>query len=240
MFLACCVAPVLLQTCVWVEPVVPYALPERQPTCTCSSSLASEPKPSIPAAPDDGGRGHTFAEMTLFLFGGGVALFVALLGWSDQIKGINSDTRELERRFLTTTGIDRKVFLSVVRSESPAENLRALTEIYSSGKLKTAPDIEVLGIFQNWNRKWTALERLSKWKYRLSIVLTYSLFLGGLLSLLITPHSEVQIFNFRASVPLLILIIPMLGFLGILTMITVANFKEAYFHDLLRALSERM
>lgn len=61
----------------------------------------------------------SFAEPTLFLFGGGVALFVALLGWSDEIRGINKDTLDLEQKFLKATKIDRQIFSSVVKPVLP-------------------------------------------------------------------------------------------------------------------------
>jgi len=182
----------------------------------------------------------TFSELTLFLFGSGVALFVALLGWSDQIRGINKDTREIEERFLETTKINRTVFLSVVKPGSPDDQLAALTEILASGKPKTVTAVEVLKIFQIWHQKWTTMEALSVWKYRLSVVLTYALFSAGLLSLLVNPHAEVFVWHFKVRALLLILLIPMTGFLAILTIIAVANYKELYFHELLNSLSERV
>jgi hypothetical protein len=241
MFWPCFIAVASLQMRACCEPQIPYPCLVCESCCPYEAPSIPERTLATPAVPDDeAGRAHTFAELTLFLLAGGVALFVALLGWSDQIRGINQDTRDLERAFLEATGIDRQTFLSVVKSTSPTENLEALTQLLASGKLKTVSGVEALQIFQTWNRKWVALERLSAWKYGLSIALTYSLFVGGLLSLLITPHSEVYIFQIRASAPLLILVIPMVGFLGILTIIAVANHREAYFRTLLKTLSEKV
>jgi len=172
--------------------------------------------------------------------GGGVALFVALLGWSDQIRGINRDTLDLEQKFLKATQINRQIFLSVVKPVSPEHQLSALTQILASGKLKTVQAVEVLQIFQTWNRKWEALEKLAAWKYRLSIALTYCLFCGGLLSLFLKPGAQVSIFHIRTSALFLILLVPMLGFLAILTMIAVANSRETYFHGLLKSLAEKV
>jgi hypothetical protein len=181
-----------------------------------------------------------FSELTLFLLASGLALFVALLGWSDQIRGINKDTREMEQKFLETTKVDRAVFLSVVKPASPDEQLAALTEILISGKLKDVAKVEVLQIFQTWHRKWTTLERLSVWKYRLSVILTYFLFAAGALSLFADPHAEVSVWHFHIRELLVILLIPIGGVLAILTIITVANYREAYFHELLTSLSDKV
>jgi hypothetical protein len=181
-----------------------------------------------------------FSELTLFLFGSGLALFVALLGWSEQIRGINKDTRAMEKTFLEATKINRRDFLSVVKSKSPDDQLVALTAILASGKATTVASVEVLQIFKTWHRKWTTLERLSAWKYRLSVILTYTLFAAGNLSLFVSPHTELSLLHFRARVILLILVIPMAGFLTILTIIAVANYKESNFHELLNLLSEKV
>ena len=37
---------------------------------------------------DEQSKPEVFSELPLFLFGSGLALFVALLGWSDQIRGV--------------------------------------------------------------------------------------------------------------------------------------------------------
>jgi hypothetical protein len=185
-------------------------------------------------------RTDAFPELTLFLFASGLALFVALLGWSDQIRGINKDTREMEHKFLGTTKVDRPLFLSIVRPASPDEQLTALTEILASGKLKTVAAVEVLQIFQTWHREWTTLERLSVWKYRLSIMLTYLLFAVGGLSLLVDPHTELPLLGFHIKALLLLLSLPMVSILAILTIITVANSREAYFHELLTSLADKV
>lgn len=181
-----------------------------------------------------------FSELTLFLLGSGLALFVALLGWSDAIRGINNDTRQLEEKFLATTHVDRPVFLSIVNPQSPDEKLAALTQILVSGNLKTVASVEVLKIFQNWHKHWKAMETLAAWKYGLSLSLTYVLFAAGLLSLFVDPRAEVSIFNLRARVLLLILVIPMCGLLTILAIITVTNLKESYFRALLKSLAEKV
>jgi hypothetical protein len=183
---------------------------------------------------------ETFSQLTLFLFGSGLALFVALLGWSDQIRGINQDTRDLEIRFLETTRIDKTDFLSVVKPSSPEERLAALTQIMVSGKAKTVANVEVLGIFTQWHKEWTKLEALFAWKYRLALTLTWTLLAAGIISLRTNPESSVSLFFFRIRADLLILAVPILLIAAILVIIAIADHRQSQFLRLLASLAERV
>jgi len=235
-------ATLLCISSLWTQPYILAEEHDCRPPLVCLAPSTSQPgeNPQSGAPENKPSTPDSFSELSLFLFGSGLALFVALLGWSDQIRGINRDTRQLEEKFLATTKIDRRAFLSVVKPGSPDVKLTALTQILVSGKVKTVAAVEVLKIFQMWHRKWTALEALSAWKYRLSVALTYVLFLAGLLSLFVDSHAAVSLLHFRVRALLLVLVIPMSGFLAILTIITVANAKESYFRELINSLSEKV
>jgi hypothetical protein len=181
-----------------------------------------------------------FSDFTLFLFASGLALFVALLGWSDQIRGINQDTRELETRFLATTQINRQDFLSVVKPNSPDDQLTALTQIMVSGKAATDAAVEVLRIFNQWHKGWTQLEKLATYKYRLTVILTCGMFVAGFLSLFENPQARIYFLPFHPRTDLIILLVPMATLLAILILIIIANYKEEYFRKLLNMLLEKV
>ena len=184
--------------------------------------------------------GKAFSELTLFLFGSGLALFIALLGWSDQIRGINRDTRDLETRFLQTTGIQKADYLSIVKPTSPEERLAAITEIMASGKPKTVAHVEVLKIFTEWHGAWTKLEALSVWKYRLAVILTWTLLLAGTVSLGTYPGSAISVSLFRIRIDFLILAAPVILVMAILVIMSIANHRESHFLELLSSLTERV
>ena len=140
--------------------------------CAPANSPSLEPKES-------------FSQLALFLFASGLAVFVALLGWSDQIRGIDKETRELENRFLEKTGIEKRDFLRVVKPESADQQLEALTEIVNAGRLKTKAAVDFLRAFTKRTERspWSQIERLSVWKYNLTIALTIALFVSGIVSL---------------------------------------------------------
>jgi hypothetical protein len=142
---------------------------------------------------------ESFSQLTLFLFGGGLALFIALLAWSDQIRGIDQDIRELENRFLERTGIEKQTFLRIVKPKSPDDRAEALLEVVSAGRIKNKDSAEVLGIFTKWNKQWSWIERLSAGKYYVTILLTIVLFVVGIASLFTSPLQRVLILSIRVE-----------------------------------------
>ena len=185
-------------------------------------------------------KSDDFSELTLFLFGSGLALFVALLGWSDEIRGINQDTRELEERFLATTKIQKKDFLAVVKPLTPDDQLVALAQILASAKPQTVEHVKVLEIFNRWHTEWTKLEVLSAWKYRLALSLTFAMFIAGLASLFVNPQTVLGMCGFQVRAVFLILVLPMAGIVAILFLIAAANRKAMYFEKLLNSLAEKV
>ncbi len=165
---------------------------------------------------------------------------MALLGWSDQIRGINQDTRELEERFLKTTKIEKRDFLSVVKPANPNDQLEALAQILASAKLQNVGHVEVLEIFNTWHSQWTRLETLSAWKYGLALTLTFTMFIAGLSSLFVNPQMEIDLSIFHVRAVFLILVLPVAGILVILVLIAVVNNKTMYFQKLLNSLSEKV
>jgi len=137
---------------------------------------------AVNTAADDAGNpaaGRGVSDVTLFLLGGGLALLVALLAWGEQIRKIAKDTRDLERNFMQSRGLTRAEFLPILKPKTPTDQLVALTQLMNSGKLKTAPEVEVLACFQQWSALAGRLARLFSLKYWLTIALTVALFIGG-------------------------------------------------------------
>src|SRR2546423_5093581 len=86
----------------------PATTPTERPLDT-SSTMSASPSPSI-ASPTH----EDFSQLTVLLLASAVAFFIALLAWSDQIKGIDKDIRDLETKFQDRTGIERQIFLRIV------------------------------------------------------------------------------------------------------------------------------
>lgn len=171
-----------------------------------------------------------FSELTLFLFGSGLALFIALLGWSDQIRGIDKDTRELEDRFLNKTQIDKKHFIEIVKSGDPNQQIVALTQAINDGKITNPVSAEVLQMFDGYIAKLRPLEKLSDCKYVLTIVLTIVLFVCGIVSLFAHPQSQTEL--------LALLLLPITLIVGLLGIIVWIAVKEKVLRSILNEMSD--
>jgi hypothetical protein len=204
----------------------------RQQVSDCNST-APKPQDSKPLSPKE-----SFSQLTLFLFGSGLALFIALLGWSDQIRNIDQDTKELERRFLDHSGIRKSDFLRIVKPKSPDEQLEALTAVVSEGRIKTRASATVLQTFKRWNTQWSRLELLHTWKYALTIALTIVLFAVGIVSLFTTPVQEVNLRVASMRAEMLLLVVPLAVIGALLTLIVCSAVREQALRALLNSMAD--
>jgi hypothetical protein len=184
-----------------------------------------EPSTTTPSAIPGEQLKESFSELTLFLFASALALFVALLGWSDQIRGINRDTKELEARFLAETGIDRRDFLSVVRPKVQGEQLAALAKLLRDGRIQSKTKIDLLPAFKSWYCEWSKLERVSGLKYGLAITLTIAFFLAGLTSLFTHAADRIRLHHLAVRSEMLVLTLP-LALVAILIVIIIYESKR--------------
>lgn len=180
------------------------------------TSSSTEPKESL-------------SQLTLFLFASGLALFIALLGWSDQIRGISRDIREVEHRFLKDIGIDERDFLRIVRPESADEQLEAFTQAANDAQIKTKASAEILDTFAAYTSQRSGIELLHAWKYNLTMTLAISLFVAGIASLFTTATEQVRLVgSMRAEMVLLILPMALIGLLLIIIIFSVRR-EKAFF-----------
>jgi hypothetical protein len=208
---------------------VASGLQERQPTSTASSPEVRNPEPIEPR--------ESFSQLTLFLFASGLALFVALLGWSDQIRGIDKDTRELEERFLKKTGINKGHFVEIVKSGEAEKQLVAMMQAVTEGKITNPVSVKVLESFDAYMRKLRPLEKLSDWKYKMTIALTIAFFGSGTASLFTNPTQNIHLF-FSIRVEMIVLVVPMILIAALFTMIVYGSWKEKALRSLLNAMSD--
>lgn len=194
--------------------------------------------PGTPASSPSAEPKESFPQLTLFLFGTGIAFFIALLAWSDQIRGINQDIRELEKRFLDSSGIEKRTFLRIVKPESPDDRGLALLEVVSAGRIKNKDAAEVLQIFTKWNKQWSGIESLSVWKYYMTIALTIALFVIGIASLSTSPSQQVGILSIQCKVEML-LMLPLATLVALILVVIVCIAKrENGLRSLLKSVSD--
>lgn len=122
------------------------------------------------------------SDTTVFLFGSGFAIFIALLGWSEQIRGLRRETYQLQSEFLKTHGLRKADLLRAIRAQTADEQLRAFTAIMLTNKL-SASAVQLLPVLRRWDTQNTRLERLQTWKYWLTVALAFVFFAAGVSSL---------------------------------------------------------
>lgn len=128
-------------------------------------------------------------EITLFLIGSGMALFIALLGWSYQIRHPQKEVQELEEEFRRKWRLKRKELKPILKAGkiyerdvqlSFFEEIKAIAGVMS--KVKDRRDIKLIGTFKKSKVLIERLEHLYDTKYKLTILLTALLLGAGFLS----------------------------------------------------------
>jgi len=170
-------------------------------------------------------------DTSAFFFGGGLALLIALLAWGEQIRAITRDTRDLERDFLQITGLTRAELNALLQAENDNDRLVAFTNIMGSGKLTTAPQVEILPLFERWKALGTKLQWLQSRKYWLTILITVVFLATGVLDAVV-QDPPVSL--------LLLLILPGLSVLILLAVVIAAGIVEQRLNALLLRIAEKV
>jgi len=123
-------------------------------------------------------------EITIFLLGSGVALFIALLGWSDQIRTPQKETKQLERQFMKKRKITWENLRAMIRSSTPAQKIKSYMNLMRAGKMKHKDINQQIKLLEDLNESKEALEKINIDKYNYTVYLTISCFLFGILSYL--------------------------------------------------------
>ncbi len=138
------------------------------------------------------------------LLGGAMTLFIALLGWSDKIKEVQTQTKELELQFLQKAPVKYPEFKQLVGSNKQKNRevsknfllaLSTLSKIAS--KKKGSKDISIVREISDLEKNLTLLKKCVRQKYTTTIKLTMSLFGSGIISLTLEyfiPQSLAELF----------------------------------------------
>jgi hypothetical protein len=172
------------------------------------------------------------------LFGSGVAFFIALLAWSDQIRAIDNDVRALEDRFLEKTRLEKSAFSRIVKPKTADDRGFALLQVRSSGLMKTKTQAEVLQIFTQWNKEWSSIEFLTAAKYYLTITLTVVLFTVGVGSLFTTASSKASLLSIQWTVEKLLLIPPAINAAALIVILIFIAVRERTLRSIFESVSD--
>lgn len=209
------------------SPPAPIHTPPSKPASTNSSTRAADEATSSTTTADLA----SISDTAVFLLGSGLALLIALLAWGEQIRAITQDTRDLERDFLDTTGLTRAELSALLQAKNDDDRLLAFTNLMASGKLTSAPQVEILPLFEKWRILGATLRSLQSKKYWLTVSLTVVFLATG----------TVMVFTRSTNVPFsLLLAAPATLVVLILVTIISAGRVEQQLNALLMQMGEKV
>jgi hypothetical protein len=175
---------VLVFTCASVA----LAVTAKQPSAVQKQVAVGQPaKHQASNASSTTAPASPFSDLSLFFFGSGFAIFVALLGWSDQIRGLTKETYELQGEFMKQYDLSKAELRPVIRAETPDEQLLAFTSLMQTQKLG-ADGVGLLPLLRAWRKQHLGVARMQSWKYGLTVALSLVFFVSGILLTLGCPE----------------------------------------------------
>ncbi len=133
--------------------------------------------------------------MEEFLIGAGLALLLALLAWSDQIRNLRRETLELEKDFSQNRHLDLRRIRTIIRTElSPGKRITALNNLVKDSQLKLTEDIDIIEQLSALDSHRHRLENLCKTKYWLVVILTHCFLVSAIVNYFIHDCSSFQVF----------------------------------------------
>jgi len=176
-----------------------------------------------------------------FLIGTGIALLLALLGWSEQIKSWHKDTMETEKAFCEERNINWSQIRQLIRTDAPAvKKLKVLGNLLKIEALTNIQDVNLIGEFMNLDKKRSKLEDLYKIKYKLVLIMTFLFLLSGIINYFVDERCKIETFIINIPTEFIPICICVLFSIGLLCFNTYLTSIESKYKDELLNLMEKI
>lgn len=122
---------------------------------------------------------------TDFYLAGGLAFLIALLGWGDRIRNVQSGTRRLERELLEHLDFRWSDLRPLVRNgnpDKPAAKLAAVLRVLKAGNLSNSLDVDLLTELEDINKIRTRLECRYRTRFLLVFFTSVEMLFTGVIS----------------------------------------------------------
>lgn len=166
--------------------------------------------------------------MLTFFFGAGLAFFIALLAWGDDIRRPQNQIQEIEKEFRISFKLKKKEIKSLARDSSKVgflDKMSTLIALGKSGKLKV-DELPLLNEMENLNKHKRELETIYNQRYFSVIVLTVFCLISGALSYF---NGSESFLGLGLSYNIFYLILLVIGVFLTITNLVVGYFKETSF-----------
>jgi len=166
--------------------------------------------------------------MEEFLIGAGVALLLALLAWSDQIKNLHNETLDLEKDFSENRKLRLRKIRTITRAESSvSKRITAINNLLQNSELKEKEDVQIIERLIALDSDRFKLERQYKIKYHLVIILTYLFLIAGIVNYFIDDTSSFQVCTIVILTEFISILVCVVFLIAVLLFITNLNKVES-------------
>jgi len=174
--------------------------------------------------------------METYLLGYGFAVVLALISWSDNIKDIQKETREIETEFAKKKGTSYtkiRIILSQQRGISLEKRIDSLISFFR----KTGPDREIdeiLTVIKEFRQLFelrVKLENYIQLKFRMIVILAFYFIISGVAACCISNTCYVYVFKIKVLVEYLFIILLIPYFIFLLFYLIFLNKKELFYRE---------
>ena len=147
-------------------------------------------------------------DASLF-FGGGLAFLIAILGWSDQINGLQEKSREKERKLLEKLNISWSIMRNIVRStenENPEMKFASLVRFINVRGIPNEDEVRIFHSFEAVDSMRSNLTSFYNKRFWIIFTISIAMLLSGLL-LMILGNDEYVVFDMLTFKPISIYIV---------------------------------
>lgn len=158
------------------------------------------------------------------MIGTGIALLLALIGWSEQIRSLHRETLEAEKEFSKKRNMEWSHVRKIIRGTAPAkEKILALNKLLREKSVKRIEDIQIINQFYELDKKRIELDKLSNVKYRLILALTFLFFTAGIINYFIESCIRLKILGLHIPLEFIPIMACILFSMGILCFVIYLN-----------------
>lgn len=180
-----------------------------------------------------------FMEANAFLFGTGVALFIALLAWGDLIRKPRENLLELENKYINQLGEKKASILPLLRPYTKygfTKQMGSIIKLSRSGKIKDI-EVELMDKIQSLHDYGYHIEKFYNFRYFSVMLFTLtSLFLGIMSSFI--GFNKINILNWTYND---IFVGIVLVFIGVISVsMIICYFYEKKFAEELNSASDEI
>ena len=177
--------------------------------------------------------------MEEFLIGTGIALLMALLAWSDSIRGWHKETLEAEKKFYDERNIKGIQIKSLLRSNSVAsEKLVMLASLLNSNAITENTDIDFINRFNHLDTMRNRLSRCYSVKYIMVILLAFFFIVSGFINLFLDDSAIINLFGLLLPADYILISVCILSSLLVLIFSVFLDNFERDFRDTLAKIEE--